>query len=59
MKLKIIALIRKESINLDVLKELKKQNLKQGLQDMKWSRKNFWNNIKPDGTKLLAKLNKL
>ena len=59
MKLKIIALIRKESINLDVLKELKKQNLKKDLQDMKWSRKSFWNNIKPDGTKLLAKLNKL
>ena len=59
MKLKIIALIWKESINLDVLKELKKQNLKKDLRDMKWSRKSFWNNIKPDGTKLLAKLNKL
>ena len=38
---------------------IKKQNLKKDLQDMKWSRKSFWNNIKLDGTKLLAKLNKL
>ena len=33
---------------------IKITKLKKTLQDMKWFRKSFWNNIKPDVTKLLA-----